>query len=262
MSYLQDKREKKKKLLNILFVVVILFIVFYFSTFIWRGLSSVAHFVFAPVLGLGNFAGEKLSDVSAIFKSKASLLRENEELRGIIAEKDATLSNYNSIFEENIAMKEILSRKPENKTMILAGILSKPNRSPYDTLTIDAGVNLGVSVGDSVFAYGITPIGRVVEVFEDSAKIILYSSPGEKTEVTLGRGIFTEAVGRGGGNFSINILEGLELKEGMEVTLPGTPAYVLGIVETVVSDPREIYTKALLQSPVNIGELEFVEIEP
>ncbi len=51
------------------------------------------------------------------------------------------------------------------------------------------------------------------------------------------------------------------LVKGDQVVLPGIVPYVLGIVETIISDPRDPFVKALLVSPVNIQELKFVQVE-
>jgi hypothetical protein len=42
--------------------------------------------------------------------------------------------------------------------------------------------------------------------------------------------------------------------------LPGMSAHVVGVVETIISDPRDSFQKALLTSPVNIRELKFLEV--
>ena len=51
------------------------------------------------------------------------------------------------------------------------------------------------------------------------------------------------------------------LEKGTEVVLPGITPYVIGIVQTIISDPRDSFQKALLSSPVNIQEIKFVEVE-
>ena len=146
--------------------------------------------------------------------------------------------------------------------MILSAILSKPNQSPYDTLLIDAGKAEGIKEGNTVFALGNVPIGRVDIVYPDSAKVILFSNAGEQTEGMIsGKGIFTELVGRGGGNFEIIMPKNLTLQKGDQVVMPGISPYLLATVETIISDPRDPFTKALLTSPVNIQELKFVEVE-
>ncbi len=162
--------------------------------------------------------------------------------------------------------------------MTLAAILSKPNQSPYDTLLIDAGTSQGVVTGNTVFALGDVPIGRISDVYLNSAKVVLFSNPGETTQAMISyqnltpsatnstasspnSNVFVNLVGRGGGNFEIVIPKGVVLEEGEQAVLPGINDYVLGIVQKVISDPRNAFTKVLLTSPINIEEQKFVEIE-
>lgn len=218
--------------------------------------------MFRPALVAGRSAGENLSDTSLVFRSKKSLMEENENLKLKLSERDATLSNYNSVQDDNNKLKEILGRKSEEKNMVLAAILAKPKSSPYDTLIIDAGLSESVFPGEKVFAFGSVPIGRVAEAYEHSSKIILFSNPGERTEVSIeGVDVSMQIVGRGAGNFEMSLPRDLALEAGREVNLPGIDSYVVAKVVSIISDPRDAFTKALLISPVNIQELKFVEVQ-
>jgi len=265
MSYLQDKKTRRKKIIYIVFFLIIFFILFYFRISIFNGLSYVGHKVFRPVLVAGNNISEKFGGISSYFASKKSLYLENENLKNKINENVARISGYDSTLAENLYLKDILGRTSEVMDMTLALILSKPNKSPYDTLIIDAGLKQGLEVGDMVFAMGNVPIGGLSEVYESSSKVTLFSSPREKTQAVISmsnnKDIFVELVGRGGGNFEIIILQGLNLSVGDQAVLPSIRPYVLGTVETIISDPRESFTKALLVSPVNIQEIKFVQVE-
>ncbi|OGJ01618.1 hypothetical protein A3G53_02540 [Candidatus Nomurabacteria bacterium RIFCSPLOWO2_12_FULL_44_11] len=262
MSYLQDRKVKNKKIINITIVVVLLFVLFYFRAGIFKGLSYISGAIFRPVLVAGNNVGNTFSNISAYFASKNSLTKENEDLKLKLSEKDAKMANYNALLDENNKLKDVLGRKNAKADFIVSAILAKPNQSPYDTLIIDAGNNQGASAGDLVFALGNIPIGRVSEVGPSSAKVILFSNPGEKTEVVIeGRDVFTTITGRGGGNFEMIVSRDFTLERGATVVLPGITPYVVGVVQTIISDPRDAFTKALLTSPVNIFELKFVEVE-
>jgi hypothetical protein len=70
-----------------------------------------------------------------------------------------------------------------------------------------------------------------------------------------------EVVGRGGGNFEMTLPRDFILEKGTNVHLPGINSFILGVSETIISDPRDPFIKALLVSPVNIQELKFVEVE-
>ncbi|MBI2627519.1 rod shape-determining protein MreC [Candidatus Nomurabacteria bacterium] len=262
MNYLLDKNAKRKKFFQITALLFICLILFYFRSDIFRGLSYASHAVFRPILVLGNNFGDKFRTVRAYFSSKNSLFRENENLKMQMNEDQATVANYNSILVENISLKEILERKDPKTNMTLSAILSKPNQNLYDTLIIDAGIKQGIKVGDTVFALGNIPIGRVSSVYNNSAKVVLFSNLGEKTQAMIvPQNIFMEIVGRGGGNFEMILPRDLTLTKGDQAILPGIATYVLGLVETIISDPRNPFVKALLVSPVNTRELKFVEVE-
>jgi len=262
MNYLLDKKIKRKKFSKITLVVVIFIILLYFRVGILNGLSSATHFVFKPVLVLGKNIGNGFSNLGVIFSSKKVLLTENENLKSQILASEADRANYTSVVEENTQMKEILGRKTEKMDLILASILSKPNRSPYDTLIIDIGVKDGAYVGQNVFALGNIPIGKIAEIYESTSKVVLFSSPGEKTDVVVvGKDVSMQLIGRGGGNFEMILPRDFVIEKGAEVVLPGLTSHVVGVVQTILSDPRDSYQKALLTSPVNIFQLKSVEVE-
>lgn len=260
MSYLLDKKIKQKKLLKFLLGIIFFLVLFYFRTGIFNGFAYVSHKVFRPVLVFGNNIGVKFQSLTSFFISKNSLLKENENLKFQLDEARATMANYASVLAENYSLKEIFGRKNEKDFMILSAILSKPNKSPYDTLIIDIGIEEGIKKGDMVFGLGNVPIGLVSDVFPNSSKVILFSNAGEKTQVAIGN-VFMEVVGRGGGNFEMIMPRDFVLIKGDQVVLPGIYPYVLGIIETIISDPRDPFQKALLVSPVNVQELKFVQVE-
>jgi len=143
----------------------------------------------------------------------------------------------------------------------LATILSKPSVSFFDTLIVDVGEKNGVLAGDLVLAYGDIPIGRVSEVYRNTSKITLFSSSGEKTTgIIKGKDIYVEVIGRGGNNFEIILPSDLNIYEGIKILLPDIYPYVFAEVKSIITDPRDLYQKALLVSPINVQEIKFVEI--
>jgi cell shape-determining protein MreC len=262
MSYLLDKKLKRKKLYYLGLGIVALFFLFCFRVGISNGLSYVGHSIFRPILILGNNIGSGFSNMGSFFSSKKSLYFENENLKSQILQSQADRANYLSVVDENLKLKEILGRKADSQNLLVSAILSKSNRSIYNTLIIDAGVNQGVIINQKVFALGNIPIGKIAETYTNSSKVLLYSNPGEKTEVAItGKNTFIEVIGRGGGNFEILLPKDFNIENGTEAVLPGITPRVLGTVVKTISDPRDAYVKALLVSPVNIEDLKFVEIE-
>lgn len=262
MSYLLNKQLARKKYLKIFFIFLFCLLVFYFRISVFSKLSYVSHIVFRPIFLVGQNIGDNLNTLQSYLSSKNALMIENENYRNQYNDTTTKMANYNVLLDENLKLKEILDRKKEKVSLVLANILAKPNQSPYDTLLIDIGTNKNLVVGELVFAFGNTPIGRVKEVYMNSAKVALFSSPGEETEVVIpGKDVFMNLVGRGGGNFEMNLVKDLGIGVGTEVVLRGNTPYALGTVESILSDPRQAFDKALLISPVNIQQLKFVEVE-
>lgn len=261
MSYLLDKKIKRRKFFNIMLGVVFLAFLFYFRSGVFDGLSGASQIIFRPIFIIGNNIEEKFRNISAYFVSKNSLYLENQKLQMKVKENSARMLNYDSLAAENIGLKEILGRKDVKTPMVLAAILAKPNQSLYDILLIDAGATQGLKTGDTVFALGDAPIGRADLVYQNSSKVILFSSPGEKTQgIISGANIFVELVGRGGGNFEMTLPRDFILKKGDQIVMPGPYPYVLAEVAAIISDERDSFVKALLASPVNAQELKFVEV--
>lgn len=262
MNYLQDKKNKQKKILQIAAGVLLVSALVFFHGSIFSSLSSVGHTLFRPMLVLGNITGGRISNISTFFKSQKKLLAEKDNLKYELSVAEGKLAGYEAVLAENIRLREILGRTQETENLVVSDILSKPPQSPYDTLLIDTGTREGIAEGDLVLALGFLPIGRVAAVYPFSAKVILFSSPGQETEVSVSaQNIFLQAVGRGGGNFEAIVPREMELAPGTEAILPGTSTGLVATVATTISDPRDAFKKVLLVAPVNIQELKFVQVK-
>lgn len=260
MSYLLDKKAKQKKLLKYSIFIVGFFLLLYFSGGVFGFLGSVSHFIFKPVINAGNNLGESINNLGDYFSSKKELSILYEKSLADINNLNAKMANHNEILEENISLKESLNRKSEDKNLLLASILVKPNSSPYDTLILDVGEKYGVKIGDLVFAFGNIPIGKIAEVYDKTSKVVLFSNSKEETEVSLDK-VYFKMIGRGGGNFEIDLPRDFEIEKGDEVVLPGITPHTVAIFEKIISDPRDSFARALFVSPVNIQEIKFVEIQ-
>ncbi len=271
MSYLLDKKNQRKKIFTGAILVFAFFVIFYFRVSVWKGLSYTSSKIFTPFLFVGRGVSERFGSIHAYFLSKDNLYQNNLDLKSDLESYHAQIANYNTLLADDATLKEMLGRKDIKANTILATILSKPNKSAYDTLVIDIGSNHGIKVGSTVLSLGYTiqgepigvvPIGKVSDVYNSSSKVILFSSSGEHTQVvTSEKDVYAEVVGRGGGNFEMVLPKGSTMQKGDQVVLPGINSYIVGIVQTILSDPRDAFAKALLSSPVNIQELKFVEVE-
>jgi rod shape-determining protein MreC len=222
------------------------------------------NFVFGmgtPVWKLYNFFGSVFQNNIEIVRSKNSLISENSVLKSEL-EKTKNLSTMNYVLKgENDDLKLILGRKTTGVNFILGAILVKPSWSPYDTLIVDVGSSDGISIGDKVMVDGNVFIGYVSEVFSNTSKIVLYSSPGEKTNVLVGdNNLEKEAVGMGGGNFKIELPREVGVKEGDSIVIPSISPNIFGIVEKISYRETDAFQTLLFKSPSNISELKWVEV--
>jgi cell shape-determining protein MreC len=188
-------------------------------------------------------------------------LKENDLLKQQIITKNQDQMLFGLLKKENEDLKGILNRNKTNEKLLLATVLVKPFLSAYDTLIIDTGSLDGVKINDKVLAEGSIYIGYVSEVFDSTSKVILYSSPGEKVKVLIGNNnIEKEALGLGGGNFTVQIPREIDVKEGDSVVMPSVSTNVFGIVEKVEFKESDSFQNILFKNPANIYELKWVEL--
>jgi cell shape-determining protein MreC len=261
MSYLlkssnleERKKNTRKKIWLVTLVLFVLVVVL-----ITKPLRDSILFIAEPILKVRNYVLS--SNFFEYFKSKQTLIDERVAVEQRLFLAGDLLAINQTLQSENDVLKDLLGRKDVKLPTILGAILNKPPFSPYDTLIIDVGVKDGVKVGDKIIANANVYIGEVSEVYPQTSKVILYSTPGQKLSVIVGaNSITTEAVGMGGGNFNIFLPREEEIIEGDIINLPSITTNVFGIVEKVNFQDKDSFQTILFKSPVNISELNFVEV--
>lgn len=261
MSYLRNKQARQQKILRIAGLLVMVVIIFIFRAPIGRGFSSFAHGIAWPFLKAKSSIGTGTETLGTNLRSKQSLADENRVLTQALEE--ATLANLERdvLFADNIALREALGRPDAPHNRIAAVILSKPNASPYDTIILDIGFTEAISPGAVVYAHGSTPIGMIDEVFGNTARAKLFSTPKETTKVIIKGGVYIDVIGKGGGSFEATLPRDIQIAEGDTLALPNLAPQVLAVVKAVISDARDPFQTILAQSPVNIQELKFVTVQ-
>ena len=254
-TFLNKHREKKGSSAPILIVIflVLVFILPWSRNFIFD--------VAFPFWNVRDNVVKFVSDNSDYLKTKADLISENLFFKDQIEKSKKDSAIYALVVKENEDLKNILSRKKTEQKLLLSSILVKPFLSPYDTLIIDVGSSSLVSVGDKILADGNSYIGYISEVYNNTSKVVLYSSPGEKVKVLIGNNnILKEAIGKGGGNFGVEMPRESDIKEGDSIIMPSISTNIFGIVEKVEFKESDSFQNVLFKSPVNISELKWVEV--
>jgi len=255
----------KNKLLNnrsprpTTIAVIIIVVIGIIYLFAWNVLNTAIFAVGRPIWSVKNYLAEQIFMIRSSFMNSERLALENEKLREELEEAEIALKSLAAYEEENRALKNDLGRF-DGEERIIAAILTKPNLSPYDTFVIDAGSTQNVKTGDYVLS-GNFLIGMIGETHPNYSKAILYSTNDQTTTVTIGaNNIQTEAVGRGGGNFTAKLPKEIGIKTGDLVKLSGLNQKFFGTVGDIEKTLTGSFQTILFSLPVNIHELKWVEI--
>lgn len=222
-------------------------------------LTQAVYKVAPSIFGVGGNAESAWGEFLTNFREKDALVKENEILNEAISIMETKVLDRNLLAEKVTRLEEALGRV-RSDDRVVANVLVGAGQSPYDTLVIDVGEEEGVNTGNMVVYSGSGAIGEVVETSSYSAKIKLYSSPGEEHRVTVGSHyIPVLAVGRGMGNFEAKVPQDSAVSVGdYVVTVKGN--LVLGTVSSIEAKPAEPIKRIFFRVPFNITEIRSVEV--
>ena len=224
-------------------------------------LANGMHTIGVPLWELDNSMKETGSVLSGLFGSKAELAEENNNLKDEIRQLSLKLVDRNLLREENMELKKLLSRDEEDAG-VLGVILARPNQTPYDSLIVDVGEKHKVSVGDYVIAESVV-IGEIEEVFTGSAKVSLFSTPGNEVSALLGGDhVPVTVMGMGGGNYLIRLPRDIPVKLGDNIEFAYIEPTLLGTVSQIDMLPNDPFKQVRFSSPVNLFTIKFVEVVP
>ncbi len=195
------------------------------------------------------------------FTPKKIVLAQNAKLKESIQEYKAQLIELQILRDENAKLRTELSYVKNPSEVIVAGILAKPSQSLYNSLVIDRGERSGITVGQLVVTQGILGLGKISSVSADTATVELFSGPQFDSNLVMkNQNITVPAKGKGGGNFEIHIPREIVVTDGDILALPEHPSMAVGVVKSIIFDPRDPFQTVLARTPVNIQELNFVEV--
>lgn len=256
MIYLQKTNKKRKPLLfPISIVITVLVVATIFQLFIPTFFGGIAQAIARPIFYSDNFVSHSLASFVGFLRSRKAIIDENRELKANLETAELLILQKDILTKENNELKALLGRINPKDT-ILGSVLSRPPRSPYDVLIIDAGTEESVQQGDAVLAPGDIVLGKIVEVYAHTSKAQLYSTAGEVTEVIVERtNIPVEVTGQGGGSFAARVPREVDIVKGDILIMPGISKKILGIVGEIESSPKDSFQEVFIKSPVNMSML-------
>ena len=261
MIYLQKSKPTNQNLKKVLIIILVFLIVsvtiLLFPNLVRNGSLSLAR----PFWITSNFFKNNFSSAINFFSSRNSLIKENKILKNKISELELKTYDYEILLKEMDDLKALVGRSG-NSSRILAGVLSKPPFSPYDTFVVDAGSSVGVKVGSGVYLSDNIIIGQISSVYNKNSVVELFASYGKKQEVVSMRtGESFEMLGKGGANFSFEVPKDTDISVGDIFIYPGISNSVVGIVYEVNVNTQSSFKNIHLRIPGNVFATKFVFIE-
>lgn len=210
--------------------------------------------IVTPVFRTADATAAVSNSFFSSFGNTAALAAQNEKL----ASEKTALASENATLLKKVGDLSALERKTPS---VIAGVVSRPLESPYDTLVLAAGRADGVRLGQEAFGAGGVPIGSVSSVLEDFSRVTLFSAPGARTNGWVGRGnaaLTIEGVGGGAMNAIISREAGVAV--GDIVFVPGPGMLPVGSVVGIEDNPLSPGVTLRILPAVNLFSTAWVEL--
>lgn len=270
MNYLLDKKtvftssKNKKNGPNFFLVILLITILFVFGAFLFPALSQPVIVLANPLLASNVQATRWLKNVFNFFESKKALLQQNQNLQQELRLAKGNLFLAQAQLERLSSLVNLPISRLEDGQYWLGEVIARPRFLPYDILllsVVEQSETNQPTIGSRVTWQGNILLGEIVQLSGTTAKAKLYSSPNVKHRVFVGEEKIQGVLeGHGGGNFTITLPRGLDIKKNDKVFLPADPRFILGLVGEVVKSPENPSQIIYVKTPVNIYTLDWVEI--
>lgn len=251
---LQPFRKSHAKRRVILVAIVLVTSIWLFYT----PLAAVLSFITSPLASVRIWWTDSEATLPVYFTSRDAL---EAQLREITTERNSILFDKDRL---RVLEEEVLVLKRQTATQdddrIVAGVLRRPNETPYDTVVVDAGSNDGVLEGALVYADRAV-VGMVSRTLPESSLITLFSSPHIETPLYIyGPNIFARGTGMGGGVVRVGVPQGIPLAVGDPVVVPLTDSAIYGHIGHIESDPSNPEQFAFVVQIPQIQNVRYVAI--
>jgi rod shape-determining protein MreC len=256
-----------KLVIFLLSLTLVLLIIFLHIKGTLKPIENLTASTVRPVQYCLNSIGNKFSNFFSTVSSISSLQKKNKELTTEIGRLNAEIVKLKELEIENKALREQLGFAQKSSYRLLpAEIIGRDPEGFFQYLIINKGKKDGVGKGMFVLSSGHL-VGKVTEVYNRSAKLSLITNPAVSVGIII-QGSRATGILRGelGGGLIIDMIPQNEIIQpggavctsGLEGDYPR--GLVLGEIESVKSEPNELFQKATVRSQIDFKKLEIVFI--
>lgn len=222
------------------------------------GLATAGTVIFSPIVSVRAWLWESGGAVSVYFRTRHALDGRIAALEDALRRTEDDARQIRQLRAENEELSTLLGFRKE--THITAGVLSRPNQTPYDTFLIDRGAEDGI-VENAIVYIEDSAVGSVVRAYAQSALVRLVSAPGVHTIAYLmGSKVFIEGEGMGGGVLRLSVPQGIPLAVGDVAVLPGSGRGAYGEVVHVESLPSNPEQYGYVTASIPLSAVRFVSV--
>lgn len=212
-----------------------------------------------PFYGIKSYLETSSGTIPSYFRERSELHARIQSLEQELQKQNGMQQSLDYLEAENSELRSVLGATTTKR--IVAGVITRPPYSPYDTFVIDQGSDDGIVQYAPVFYGNNLALGYVEAVFPKYALVTLFSSPHVETTVYIfGPNIFTRAFGDGGGVVRLSIPQGIPVHEGDTVILPSLDTGVLGNISSVISNPTEPEQRAYVTYETPLQSIRLVSV--
>ena len=257
-SFRHDNERKGKRRKIFAALILLTFLIFLVRGPLSGSLGGLFATIGTPFWSVEDEIKTEFEHVQDVLTSKEVLVTENARLRADLDYVAMQAYSRERMQDENAELKARLGRNTE-MNFILARVLTSPASSPYDTLIIDAGEDVGAKTGMDVYADGDFIIGKISRTWKRGSIVTLASSPENELNVTVGSSsIPATAHGQGGGNLRIVLPSGSLVSVGDLVDIPALGASYAGVISAIDKPEGTSLESLFLKLPFNINQVRWV----
>ncbi|HMO78031.1 MAG TPA: rod shape-determining protein MreC [Candidatus Paceibacterota bacterium] len=223
-------------------------------------ISRISAFVLYPFHTTSTWVKSSDGMIPLYLRSREALVKEVEAVRKEQASQSGTQLSIQRLLEENMQLRA-LTKSSQVSERLVARVLDRPNSLPNDLLQIDQGSDHGVVVGAPVYNGIDGVVGLVIYVTETYSFVDLFTSPGFlSTAYIIGPNVFAPIEGVGGGIARVKLPQGVPIRVGQLVILPGVSSAIYGEIVSIQNEPTQPEQYGYLAPSQGINNLLYVTV--